>query len=152
MYTVQGNSGYLALFRISQNLPKHSAATRAATWSQTTSAVCGDQKTPGNGTVVTWISPVPLQYLPSLTVETFEQGDGHMEVGNPLSFLMDGPGLVDWRCSMHNPLRKAVDYTLTGRQTECCLSHSDTVVLSLSLIFLPLTGFNHSLCFLFFSF
>lgn len=34
-------------------------------------------------------------------------------------------------------------------QTEHCLSDSDTVVHSISLIILLLTGYNHSLCFIF---
>lgn len=99
MYTVQGNSGYWAPFRISQNLPKHSTATRAVTWSLTTSAVCGDPQTSGMGTVLKWVVPVTLQYLFPLTVGALV--GGYREVETPLSSLLDGPGLVDWHCSIH---------------------------------------------------
>lgn len=99
MFTVQGNSGYWAPFKISQNLPKRSAATRAATWSRTTPAVCGDPQISGMGTVLKWVIPVPLWYLSPLTVGALV--GGYREVEAPLSPLPDGPGLEDWRCSMH---------------------------------------------------
>lgn len=94
MYTVQGNSGYWAPFRISQNLPKRSAATKAATWSPTTSAVCGDPQTSGMG-----LSLSPLQYLSPLTVGALM--GGYEEVEASLSSLLDGPWLVDRHCSVH---------------------------------------------------
>lgn len=144
MYTVQGNSGYWAPFKTSQNLPKHSAATRAATWSLTTPAVCGDPQTSWMGTVLTWVVPVHLQFLSPLTIGALV--GGYREVDAPLSSLLDGPGQVDWHCSVH---------FLWGKQqtvpswTDGALSDSNTVVHSISLIILLLTGYNHSLCFYF---
>lgn len=55
-------TGFWAPFKISQNLPKHSAATKAVTWFLKTPAACGDLQTSGMGTVLTWVSPAPLQY------------------------------------------------------------------------------------------
>lgn len=92
-------TGYWAPFKISQNLPKHSAATRAATWSLKTPAVCGDPQTSGMGTVLMWVVLAPLQYLSPLTVGALV--GGYREAEAPLSSLLDGPGLVDWHCSMH---------------------------------------------------
>lgn len=52
-------TGYWGPFRISQNLPKHSTATKAATWFLTTSAVCGDPQTFGMGSPHPPTVPLP---------------------------------------------------------------------------------------------
>lgn len=97
------------------------------------------------GTVLTWAVPVPLQYLSLQTVGALV--GGYREVEALLSYLLDGPGLVDWHCSM--PSSQESNRLYPHGQTEHCLSESDTVVHSISLIILLLTGYNHSLCFYF---
>lgn len=87
----------------------------------------------------------PLQYLSPLTVGALV--GGYREVEAPLSSLLDGPGLVDWHCSMLSSENSSGLYPYG--QTEHCLSDSDTVVQSISLIILLLTGYNHSFWFFF---
>lgn len=106
--------GYWAPFKISQSLPKHSAATRAATWSLNTPAVCGDPQTSEMGIVLTWVVPVPLQYLSPLTGSLV---GGCREVKAPLTLFTGWTRAGGLTLQYALPPRKAVDCTLTDRRS-----------------------------------
>lgn len=135
-------AGYWARFRISRNLQEHSAATREATWSLRTFAMCGDPQTSGLGAALAWTTPVLLQYFSPdcWSINTGLQGSVF-----PHSSLLVGPRRVDQHCSVHFLQDKQWTAHLWTNRTLS--SDSDTVVCSNSLIILLLTGYNPSLCF-----
>lgn len=86
------------------------------------------------------VVPVPLYAPPLPTPDCCSTRRGHGEVQASLSSLLIGTGLVDWHCSMHFLWGK--QWTVASwTGCERCLSYSDTVVHSISLILLLLTGF-----------
>lgn len=114
-------TGFSALFRISQNLPQRSNATRAATWSPKIRAVCGDPQTSRKGAVLRWNGAVPAQHLSPSPRLLEHSTRGYREVKAPLSlFLPDGPrfgGLLLLLLPYALPPREAADRTLTDRRS-----------------------------------
>lgn len=129
-------TGYWAPFKISQNLPKHSAATRAATWSLKTPAVCGDPQTSGMGTVLMWVVWL---------LEHSWEATGKRKLPLVLYWMDQGWWTDTAVCTSSEESSGLYPHG----QTEHCLSDSDTVVHSISLIILLLTGYNHFFCFYF---